>query len=122
MRIYTRSLSIPTNVLGRRGPMQLPAPFAYFIQKVCQDSITSRKYRHDFRRLWGFGTRSQAANPAANDEFRQAAGSGRHSVNVDDPYLTREPFENFVQVQEKNGSSGRTRTYNPPVNSRMLCH
>jgi hypothetical protein len=20
------------------------------------------------------------------------------------------------------GSSGRTRTYNPPVNSRMLCH
>jgi integrase len=26
------------------------------------------------------------------------------------------------QVFEKNGSSGRTRTYNPPVNSRMLCH
>jgi len=27
-----------------------------------------------------------------------------------------------VQVAEKNGSSGRTRTYNPSVNSRMLCH
>src|SRR6266851_7315364 len=27
-----------------------------------------------------------------------------------------------VIVPEKNGSSGRTRTYNPPVNSRMLCH
>jgi hypothetical protein len=27
-----------------------------------------------------------------------------------------------LQVLEKNGSSGRTRTYNPPVNSRMLCH
>jgi hypothetical protein len=27
-----------------------------------------------------------------------------------------------LQVPEKNGSSGRTRTYNPPVNSRMLCH
>ena len=26
-----------------------------------------------------------------------------------------------VQVIEKVGSSGRTRTYNPPVNSRMLC-
>ncbi len=25
-------------------------------------------------------------------------------------------------VLKKNGSSGRTRTYNPPVNSRMLCH
>ena len=23
---------------------------------------------------------------------------------------------------KENGSSGRTRTYNPPVNSRMLCH
>ena len=30
---------------------------------------------------------------------------------------------NFVgEAPEKNGSSGRTRTYNPPVNSRMLCH
>ena len=27
-----------------------------------------------------------------------------------------------VELLEKNGSSGRTRTYNPPVNSRMLCH
>jgi hypothetical protein len=26
------------------------------------------------------------------------------------------------QVLERNGSSGRTRTYNPPVNSRVLCH
>src|SRR5579859_1471620 len=28
----------------------------------------------------------------------------------------------ILQMPEKNGSSGRTRTYNPPVNSRMLCH
>jgi hypothetical protein len=26
------------------------------------------------------------------------------------------------QVIGKIGSSGRIRTYNPPVNSRMLCH
>jgi len=26
----------------------------------------------------------------------------------------------FPEVQEKIGSSGRTRTYNPPVNSRFL--
>ena len=26
-----------------------------------------------------------------------------------------------VELLEKNGSSGRTRTYNPPVNSRVLC-
>jgi hypothetical protein len=28
----------------------------------------------------------------------------------------------FRGGRQKNGSSGRTRTYNPPVNSRMLCH
>jgi integrase len=27
-----------------------------------------------------------------------------------------------VEFPKKNGSSGRIRTYNPPVNSRMLCH
>ncbi len=26
-----------------------------------------------------------------------------------------------MQVPEKNGSSGRTRTYNPPVNSLVGC-
>ncbi len=26
------------------------------------------------------------------------------------------------KLLKRNGSSGRTRTYNPPVNSRMLCH
>jgi hypothetical protein len=28
----------------------------------------------------------------------------------------------YLHMAENNGSSGRTRTYNPPVNSRMLCH
>jgi hypothetical protein len=27
-----------------------------------------------------------------------------------------------LPAKQKFGSSGRTRTYNPPVNSRMLCH
>ncbi len=31
------------------------------------------------------------------------------------------PFDEFAKGSEF-GSSGRTRTYNPPVNSRMLCH
>jgi hypothetical protein len=30
-------------------------------------------------------------------------------------------WRSFIGAR-KNGSSGRTRTYNPPVNSRMLCH
>jgi hypothetical protein len=43
-------------------------------------------------------------------------------VTLRDPYLTQIVFWNSPELQEKNGSSGRTRTYNPPVNSRMLCH
>ena len=35
---------------------------------------------------------------------------------------TRNKTRGFSKVKKKNGSSGRTRTYNPPVNSRMLCH
>ena len=31
-------------------------------------------------------------------------------------------FQSFSQGFEKFGSSGRTRTYNPSVNSRMLYH
>ena len=37
-------------------------------------------------------------------------------------FLIRILLADLRQAQEKNGSSGRTRTYNPPVNSRMLCH
>ena len=32
------------------------------------------------------------------------------------------PIGRLINPLQKNGSSGRTRTYNPPVNSRMLCH
>ena len=37
-------------------------------------------------------------------------------------FSTTEKIEGVPETEEKNGSSGRTRTYNPPVNSRMLCH
>jgi len=35
--------------------------------------------------------------------------------------LKREPAA-IDKADERNGSSGRIRTYNPSVNSRMLCH
>ena len=54
--------------------------------------------------------------------FVKEQGSRHYSVKERDPYLSHEPFRNCLQPTEKNGSSGRTRTYNPPVNSRMLCH
>jgi len=65
-------------------------------------------------------------DPAAAGDLRQTAGHTRsvaactHLVNLCDPYLTQIVFADSRQVQEKNGSSGRTRTYNPPVNSRVL--
>ena len=37
-------------------------------------------------------------------------------------YLTAPASGRRSGPKKKNGSSGRTRTYNPPVNSRMLCH
>ena len=46
--------------------------------------------------------------------------SGNHAVNFRDPYLTRALLGDWRQVQQKNGSSGRTRTYNPSVNSPAL--
>jgi hypothetical protein len=35
---------------------------------------------------------------------------------------SKEKLAVFSRLLKINGSSGRTRTYNPPVNSRMLCH
>ena len=64
----------------------------------------------------------EATDSAKADQFRQRAGSRHYSVKERDPYLSREPFGDCLQSAQKNGSSGRTRTYNPPVNSRMLCH
>src|ERR1700730_11554897 len=102
-----------------------------------QDSVASREHRDDVGRVRRPRDGCQAANSATTRGIRQASSEGRgfttrsgmaarhpsnHSVTLSDPYLTRALFADFLQVQEKNGSSGRTRTYNPPVNSRMLCH
>ena len=46
--------------------------------------------------------------------------NGRLS-NRDNPCLFN-VLEQFGTAEGVNGSSGRTRTYNPSVNSRMLCH
>ena len=34
----------------------------------------------------------------------------------------RRPLELLPATFVQSGSAGKTRTYNPPVNSRMLCH
>jgi hypothetical protein len=60
--------------------------------------------------------RRQASDEASKQE------AVYHSLTSRDPYLPQILLADFPEVQERNGSSGRTRTYNPPVNSRMLCH
>jgi integrase len=44
-----------------------------------------------------------------------------YSVILRDPYLTQILFADFPEVPEKNGSSGRTQTYNPPVTAGYNC-
>ena len=39
--------------------------------------------------------------------------------NAKEPVESTSALDGFKQFQ--NGSPGRIRTYNPPVNSRMLC-
>ena len=93
----------------------------------------SRGHRTHLERVRRFGDGRQAAHSATHGEFWEAAGRGGnlkigsglaarrtdyHSVILRDPYLTQILFADFPEVQEKNGSSGRTQTYNPPVNSR----
>ena len=77
----------------------------------------------------------QVANSAAAGGVRQRAGedgarrlahrncleegAGHTSVSLRDPYLTQVRFWDSLQGTEKDGSSGRTRTYNPPVRSDL---
>ncbi len=50
-------------------------------------------------------------------------GAGLAALEPAEPPAASSPARHEVKKrQHKNGSSGRTRTYNPPVNSRMLCH
>jgi hypothetical protein len=77
------------------------------------------------RRLVAFGVRQRAGEGGGRGLSRRGSLStyaGINPVILRDPYLTRVLFADVRQVQGINGSSGRTRTYNPPVNSRMLCH
>src|SRR5260370_23181834 len=85
----------------------------------CQNPIASRENRNHLGDLWAFGPRSEATDSAKADQFRQRAGSRHYSVKGRDPYLSHEPFRNCLQPTERNGSSGRTRTYNP-LNSLIL--
>ena len=49
-------------------------------------------------------------------------GAARLAADCVGSELFRSRMGRRRQVIEKIGSSGRIRTYNPPVNSRMLCH
>ena len=105
----------------------------------CENSAAARRHRDHLERLRRLGNGCEAADSAAAGGVRQRAGErsrrsegglshreglGRTyaricSVNLRDPYLTQVRFWDSLQATEKNGSSGRTRTYNPPVNSRF---
>jgi hypothetical protein len=88
----------------------------------CQNPIASREHRNHLGDLWDLGIEAKRRIQQRLINFVKEQVPATISVKDRDPYLSHEPFRNCLQPTEKNGSSGRTRTYNPPVNSRMLCH
>jgi integrase len=56
------------------------------------------------------------------ERFWQNAGRSPRKLKVQRVPTCPSRKRPFLQVSKKIGSSGRIRTYNPPVNSRMLCH
>ena len=103
-----------------------------------QDTSEAREYCHYVPELWPCGARGKARIAEEVGGICEAAGSsggpetpfdlaaitssGTIQYRLCDPCLTHADFRDPWEAFEKNGSSGRTRTYNPPVNSRMLCH
>jgi hypothetical protein len=55
---------------------------------------------------------------------RAEAESQTHSdlVTSQSTSQSRDPEDGLDEFAQESGSSGWTRTSNPPVNSRMLCH
>ena len=69
---------------------------------------------------------------AAQTEHEQRSGSPTNTQGFDVEYPQKSPQSSVLEAhrgvvrggksKKRIGSSGRTRTYNPSVNSRMLCH
>ena len=70
----------------------------------------SKRYGH-------IGNRLSAPRPTYSDERKLPPGPSKSPQS-----RRRSRMHLFSKSMKRNGSSGRTRTYNPPVNSRMLCH
>jgi hypothetical protein len=99
-----------------------------------KNPLASRECRHDLKCTWRTWARCKTPDSGALDHLREATNgrndrrrksTGPRAAELGttrDLYLTRVDFLETAQAVEKVGSSGRTRTYNPPVNSRMLCH
>jgi integrase len=70
---------------------------------------------------------AEGAAPPAVDPVPVAAAAGSHEaptqrVRSHTVSQNGRAGGRVLDFPRKDGSSGRTRTYNPPVNSRMLCH
>src|SRR4029077_1779093 len=81
------------------------------------------RFRLPFRErpfLRGFAEHRMAQFPSHGERLgeRGRVATGR----CEDLICPASLSEIACNPHKRNGSSGRTRTYNPPVNSRMLCH
>ena len=83
--------------------------------RTCMGILGMKAKRRIPQRMVEF-VRGQASEEAENRKQSGRKPTRCYSVTLRDP--TQILFSDFLEVQQKIGSSGRTRTYNPPVNSR----
>ncbi len=84
-----------------------------------------RAYVEDLRALLGKGSIVEQKSFLRSFVKRIEVSLPQVAIDYTIPLVTKkaeEPLTREVLPFEYSGSSGRTRTYNPPVNSRMLCH
>ncbi len=81
---------------------------------------------HRIREGHEFTRATSPENRSGLQPLRRGLASAQSALgSVNTLFLARRGVDGpkgSIKPMKKNGSSGRTRTYNPPVNSRMLCH
>jgi pimeloyl-ACP methyl ester carboxylesterase len=95
---------------------------------ILASGLDSQEF-NEFERTWVDDLQMRLAHLSSRGRRVMVLGSG-HDIPSDRPDAIVNAVEEvrtagykceLVRYQ-RNGSSGRTRTYNPSVNSRMLCH
>jgi hypothetical protein len=84
---------------------------------VCRDRCPNGQALRSYWRVAHCATR-----PMCSGDWKFLVGPVTRGSRKTSKVWKRSKVRSCSKPLERNGSSGRIRTYNPPVNSRMLCH